>query len=239
MVPAATSHPPATWSRPTRGSPASNERIPSAWLPDEATATPPRSAIDVFADAYPNLGSTRQRIGVDPERPSTCPDELPLRGQARLVEQQRVGHADGPGVRRERRLENVRLGRVAPGGGERRLGLEDEPTAALRVEDRAEHGRRIEVREGEPVDRAVARDERDRPAVPDRGVLADRGVAGFVAHLSAHPWRRVAVGDQDLVVDRDAPGGDRSIAAEQALHGRSLPAPVTYQTARPQRASAG
>jgi hypothetical protein len=42
------------------------------------------------------------------------------------------------------------------------------------VDDGREHGRRVEVGQRKPVDRAVAGDERHRPAVAQDGVVAHR-----------------------------------------------------------------
>jgi hypothetical protein len=52
-----------------------------------------------------------------------------------------------------------------------------EAAAAVAVEQRAEHARRVEIRQAEPVDRPVVGDERDRAPVADRAVVTDRRVA--------------------------------------------------------------
>ncbi len=81
-------------------------------------------------------------------------------------------------------FEDVRALAVAALGLESLHGLEPEGAAALGVEDAREDARRVDVGEAEPVDRAVARDERAGTAVADQGVFADRGVAVDAFHVS-------------------------------------------------------
>src|SRR5512144_778237 len=53
---------------------------------------------------------------------------------------------------------------------------EPEGSATVRIQESAEDAARVQVREAQPVDRAVAADERRRPAVAEHCVVADRGV---------------------------------------------------------------
>ena len=68
------------------------------------------------------------------------------------------------------------MGQVSPAGRERNGGREIEAAANLAVEQAREDGRGIEIRQAQPVDRAVARDERRGAAITDEGVVANRGV---------------------------------------------------------------
>ena len=95
---------------------------------------------------------------------------------------------DEPGAHRQRVAHDDPAGRHVPGGDQHvgpglvravrgRVGAErPEPEiAGLAVEQRAEHGRRVEARDAEPADTAVRRDERARVAVRDERVVGDRG----------------------------------------------------------------
>jgi hypothetical protein len=88
-----------------------------------------------------------------------------------------VGHTDLTGARGEGGLEDVRLREIAARRLERDVRSQFETPTVRRVEQRPEHARGVEVGQAEPVDRSVFRGERDRPAVPDRGVVGDRRVA--------------------------------------------------------------
>ena len=100
------------------------------------------------------------------------PGELPA-----VLETEGIGDGDGAVPCRERRLQDVRpvevasLARVLCDRGE------VEAPAALPIEQRREDGGPVEGRQRQPLDRAVARYERERSSVADRGVLADRRVA--------------------------------------------------------------
>ncbi len=98
------------------------------------------------------------------------PGERPVRA---LVE--RIDHPDLPVPGTERRLQHVGAGQVAPRNLIRHGRLQGEPPAAGRVEDRREHRRRVHRRSRPPVNAAIARDQRDRLAVPDQPVRLDRG----------------------------------------------------------------
>ena len=58
--------------------------------------------------------------------------------------------------------------------------------AALLVEDRGEHARRVESRRAVPVDRAVRTDEGDRVEVADDPVLRDGKVVGLRGAMRGH-----------------------------------------------------
>ena len=62
---------------------------------------------------------------------------------------------------------------VAADGLERLDGLELEAAAALGVEDPVEHRLSVEARQAEPIDRAVATDERRGVPVADQGVVGN------------------------------------------------------------------
>ena len=80
---------------------------------------------------------------------------------------------DDPVVGVEPRLEHVRPVDVAA-LDPRRLRRGDAPGAAdSRVEEAAEQRRAVEPRPAQPVERAVPRDQRRRPAVADDGVVLD------------------------------------------------------------------
>jgi hypothetical protein len=71
------------------------------------------------------------------------------------------------------------------------VGGEREPAAAVGVADRREDGWRVEVGQRQPVDRAVAGDERHRAPIADHGVAAQRRVAiGPLCHR-CHPSMRL------------------------------------------------
>ena len=106
------------------------------------------------------------------------PRQRPVRA---LVE--RIDHPDRPALGAERRLQHIGPGQVAPGDLIRHRGLQDEPAAAVRVEGRREHRRRVDRRGGPPVDAAIPRDQRDRLTVADQAVGLDR-------HEPVRPRRR-------------------------------------------------
>ena len=94
-----------------------------------------------------------------------------------MVERDRIGHAHGAACCHERRLQHVGALHVFTLDAEVDLRSELERPAALGVEQSGEDGVGIEARQGEPIDRPVAGDERTRPPVPDQGVVLDRRVA--------------------------------------------------------------
>jgi hypothetical protein len=83
----------------------------------------------------------------------------------------------------ERGLEQVRARAVAPLDAVRRAWAQLEAAAPLGVEQRAEHARRVEVGQAEPVDRPVASDQGHGASITDGGVIADRRIA---ARLPGH-----------------------------------------------------
>ena len=81
---------------------------------------------------------------------------------------------------------------VAALGLVRNTRLQPERAAALGVEDAREHRGRVDVRQAQPVDRAVAGDQRGRATVADERVVADRRVAVDALHgrilPTSAPW---------------------------------------------------
>ena len=94
---------------------------------------------------------------------------------ARILHRHEVGdlrHAIGG---QEPGEQHVGVGQVKLLVPRRRRAAGDlEAAAALRVEQRGEHRRRIEAREAHEVDRAVLRDQRDGVQVADDAVVLDR-----------------------------------------------------------------
>ena len=114
----------------------------------------------------------------DPPREAVdSPDQLPRRSQVGAGQGHRVGDPDHALRGGERGLQHVGVGQIASLHLRGDVGLQLEASAAIGVEDRREHAGRIEVGQAQPVDRPVACDQRDGPAVPDRGVVTDRDVA--------------------------------------------------------------
>ena len=154
----------------------------------------------------------------------------PASARSRRLSRQRhrVGHADAALGRGEGRLEHVRALEVAALGLEGGGRLEAERAAALGVEDPREHRRRVDVRQAEPVDRAVPGDQRGGPAVADERVLANRRVAvdalhppGFCrsARTRRRPglWRDRHAIRHEAVTDTRAEAGLSSTSREAGL----------------------
>ena len=219
VEPAETSNRPVTVLPSIAGSPASNERsaiasareVATAMLPSATIVGPSRPVPEPWLDDPAHRD--RPRHALDPSH------QLPERSQPAAVEQQPVGHADLATVRREGRFEQVGVRQVAACHRGRDIRLQGEATPLAGVEDRREHRGRVEIRQGEPVDRTIESDERDGAPVADRRVVADRRIPpGFAVHgpLSRCGGR---VRDDDLIRDRHPGGGDRSIRAEQPAQG--------------------
>ena len=88
---------------------------------------------------------------------------------------QRVDDRRDAGLGAERRFEHEGLGPIPPS----RLVLADRPDREVArgvVEDPAEHRRAVETWEAQPVDRAVAADERGGTAVGEQRVVGDRRI---------------------------------------------------------------
>ena len=89
----------------------------------------------------------------------------------------------------EKRLQNQAVAAIAPGRAERRAflslyGRRDQPAAMFRgAQKGGEAGIRIETRHAQPVDRAVAADQRRGAAIADHGIIFD-------AHHAQRPARR-------------------------------------------------
>src|SRR5581483_3135980 len=117
-------------------------------------------------EAGPVTGE-RTRFGFAPARPRLeLPFELDLpfealdeagelgpRQEAAAVGRERLNDLDHAVFGRENRLEDVRVVDIATPCRERLLRTERESAAALGVEQCREHGRRVQVRQAEPVDR--------------------------------------------------------------------------------------
>src|SRR5260370_15982480 len=97
------------------------------------------------------------------------------------------------GVGGERRLQYVRGVEIAALRGVRHDRMNGKEPSALRVENAREDGAGIEARPAEPVDRAMARDERGRAGIADQRIVGNRGVSfrffNALTHLS---WRQRA-----------------------------------------------
>ena len=104
-----------------------------------------------------------ERIGTSPLTPST----MRTMSGALAARRHEVDDADDAVVGRPRRLEDERVVAVAPLRSPRRVVGREQPAAVLgRAEERGEAGAGVEAREAEPVDRAVAADERRRLQSP-------------------------------------------------------------------------
>ena len=86
---------------------------------------------------------------------------------------------------REHRPQDVAALQIAAFGAVLAQRPDRPEAAALGVQDAAEHRVGIEAPERAPVDAAVAADQRRAVAVADRGIVADRPVAGL-GHALAH-----------------------------------------------------
>ena len=132
-------------------------------LADELDLDAPLDALD-RADEHVVGVVVRRRTGVGRDLVFVIPG----------AERQRLADDDPAVGRLPRRLEDVRPGDVGPCGRvvdpERREAEE----SGLAVEQAAEHARRVEAWDAEPVDRPVGRDERARVAVREERVLGDR-----------------------------------------------------------------
>ena len=89
-------------------------------------------------------------------------------------DQEHVAHDDPAAAGAPARLEHVRAGQVAARGRHLDVGRAEPEAAGVAVEDRAEHARRVEARQAEPLDVPVRRHQRARLAVGQEGVLGDR-----------------------------------------------------------------
>jgi len=79
---------------------------------------------------------------------------------------------------RKTRLQNRRPGQVTPRNpavfAACVIGSNEPPPIFRRAQQRREAGRRVEARQAEPVDRAVAPDQSRRGQIADQAVIADR-----------------------------------------------------------------
>ena len=104
-------------------------------------------------------------------------NELEPGQQSAVVERDRVRHAHRAPGGLERRPQHVRVLDVLALDAVIDLRRELERAPALRVEEPREDGFRVDVRQREPVDRAVASDERGGASVPEQGVVANRRIS--------------------------------------------------------------
>jgi hypothetical protein len=117
-----------------------------------------------------------------------------------------VDHADLTLRGLELGLEDQRVRTVGAPRGNECGGRRDAPTATLRcAEERSEACRRVEARPAQPVDRAVAADERRTVAVADQGVVFNlqRGSPSSLAVIV--PPVRVDAAERDMVLQDYAP----------------------------------
>ena len=126
-----------------------------------------------------------------------------------LADRERVDHPQ-PSLRRHPgRLDDVGAGDVAPAGRDVEAVGPHPPAASAAVEQRAEHRRRVEVRQAHPLDRTVRGDERAGVAVGQKAVVGDRrkrrvGRRGCRAEVG----RRAHQGPPSKV-GRSTPAGNR------------------------------
>jgi hypothetical protein len=110
------------------------------------------------------------------------------------------------GGRPKRRFEDVGVGDVPPLGGERANRPHREAAALCPVQEGAEERRAVEPRPAEPVERAVAADQRRRATVTDDRVIADGWVSeAVVGHARTARRSRSGSGqrsDGDALPDR-------------------------------------
>ena len=99
-----------------------------------------------------------------------------LHGHDQAVADHRPARLGRPG-----RLDHVRPGQVAAGEGDPLVGTEPQPSRVA-IEDRAEHARRVEAGQAEPLDRAVGGEQGAGLAVGEEAVGADRGKRSRTGH---------------------------------------------------------
>ena len=123
-------------------------------------------AVDALGGAHEHvvgvLVGGRPRVG--------CDRILPAAGPHR----QRVAHDHPAGGRLPRGHERVGPRLVDPVAGDVDPERGEPEAARAAVEQRAEHARRVEARDAQPVDRAVRGHERARVAVGEEAVVGDR-----------------------------------------------------------------
>ena len=116
-------------------------------------------------------------------------DELAHRREAPIRNRQRVDHAHRAAVGDEGRLEDIGVRQVPARAVEPDGRLQCKRSAAPGVDDRRKHAGRVEIRQAQPVDGAVARHERGRAAVTDQCVVFDRGIPVDAHRLSVDARR--------------------------------------------------
>ena len=114
--------------------------------------------------------------------------ELANRAQSDPGKRHRIGHAHGSARGHERGLKHVGPGQVPAPRVERDVGAQLEIATAVGVEEGGEDAGRVEVRQAQPVDATIARDQRDGSAIADHGIVPDRRVAAAGhARVSSSP----------------------------------------------------
>ena len=104
-------------------------------------------------------------------------ETMTVRRVLRILDRHEVDHLADAVRRHEPRDQDRRVREIQLPGDVAVLGGSDpEVPAALGVEQRSEHARRVKARTAEPVDRAVGRDERSCLQVADQPVIRDQGV---------------------------------------------------------------
>ena len=112
-----------------------------------------------------------------PREPFDPSCQLAQRCETVVGQREGVGDANDAARGAVRGDEDVRVLLVRALGLERLIRSELEEPATAAVEDPREDRRRVDVRQAEPVDRAVGGDEGGRATVADHRVLADRRIA--------------------------------------------------------------
>jgi hypothetical protein len=103
------------------------------------------------------------------------------------------GYRSSTAAWRARHARPKRVLQIAACGAVLALRPDRPEAAAPGIEDAAEHRVGIEAPERAPVDAAVAADERRAVAVADRGIVADRPLAGLGHALRTRPPQGIGV----------------------------------------------
>ena len=131
------------------------------------------------------------------------------------ADQQHVADDDPAAARAPARLEHHRPRQVAARGGHVTSAGAEPEHAGVAVEHRAEHARRVEARQAEPLDVAVRRHQRARLAVRQEAVVGDRRERArcrsppsrtHVSQARARPLRPAARSPRPSTSEAGAPG---------------------------------
>ena len=112
-----------------------------------------------------------------PGHPLERSHDLAHRLEVAVRNRQRVDHPHRAAIGGERRFQHVAVRKVPAGAVESQCRLQLERPAAAGIDNRCEHAWRIEIGKTQPVDRAIARHQRGRPAVANQRVVFDWGIA--------------------------------------------------------------